>query len=299
MKKRKIIAFGMFAAVSLGLSGCGNNDKTEQVTPTPSPVLTSTPIPATSTPTPKLTVTPAPKLIGQKTETASCITLKNSAETDLKEIYIQVSGAAEWGKNLIPSESSVKESEEVQMYYEPTEGALYNIKLVTKAKDTFEIYGVDLSDMEKASLYIENGSAYLKYMSLSTRSETTTSGSYSYLDDSYTSDETGNAYGMNSYDDQYTGNYYDNSYGNNYGGNYGNNNDNSSSGDNNYGQDSSGGDGSDGSGNTGGTGTDSSGDSGNGGETGTGTDTGGTSDGSGDSSGGGIVWDEDGNWSEY
>lgn len=303
MKNKKIIAFGMVVAVSFAMSGCGNKENTTQVTPTPSPVLTSTPIPQTPTPTPKLTLTPAPKLIGQKTETASSIALENSTEVDLKEIYIQVSGTTDWGKNLIPSESSVKESEEVQMYYEPTEGALYNIKVVTKAADTFEIYSVDLSDMEKASLHIENGSAYLSYMSLSTRSESTTLGNYSYIDDSSLQDETENAYGTNGYNDQYTGNYYDDSYNNGYGnGNgYVDNNGNSNSGDSNYGQDSSGGNSSDNSGNSGGTVTDDTGDSGSGDGTGTGNEagTGGTTDGSGDSTGGGIVWDEDGNWSEY
>lgn len=97
-----------------------------------------------------------------------------------------VSGSEDWGDNLIPREFSVKASDQVQMFYTPESvqasaeevdseetgapsGALYDMKLVTADGNTYEIYSIELSDMEKASLTLdeETSTAYLRYMSLS------------------------------------------------------------------------------------------------------------------------------------
>ena len=52
-------------------------------------------------------------------------------------------------------------------------GALYDMKLVTADGNTYEIYSIELSDMEKASLTLdeETSTAYLRYMSLSEKKE--------------------------------------------------------------------------------------------------------------------------------
>lgn len=77
-----------------------------------------------------------------------------------------VSGSEDWGDNLIPREFSVKASDQVQMFYTPESvqasaeeedseetgapsGALYDMKLVTADGNTYEIYSIELSDMEK------------------------------------------------------------------------------------------------------------------------------------------------------
>ena len=129
-----------------------------------------------------------------------------------------VSGSEDWGDNLIPREFSVKASDQVQMFYTPESvqasaeeedseetgapsGALYDMKLVTADGNTYEIYSIELSDMEKASLTLdeETSTAYLRYMSLSEKKEKDTkenSQQTGYGDDYDSEDE--------SYDDSYS-----------------------------------------------------------------------------------------------
>lgn len=272
MKSKKIIVWGICTIMAFTAMGCGITEKTADITPTPTPAPTATPVPPSPTPTPNVTATPAPKLIGQKTETARSIALTNASDTDLREIYIQVSGASDWGKNLIPAESSVKSTEEVQMYYEPSEETVYDMKLITKEATVYEIYSVDLDDMEKASLYIEDGSAYLTYKSLSTNNETSTS-LIDSSDDSWedtSSQEDEDVYDDSYYDDSYyddsyyDDSYYDDSYYDD--GYYDDSYDDDGSYDDDYYDDSY---------------------------------DDGSQDDYGDNTGGGIVWDEDGNWTEY
>ena len=138
-----------------------------------------------------------------------------------------VSGSEDWGDNLIPREFSVKASDQVQMFYTPESvqasaeevdseetgapsGALYDMKLVTADGNTYEIYSIELSDMEKASLTLdeETSTAYLRYMSLSEKKEKDTKENSQQTGhgDDYDSDD-------ESYDDSYSddGNYDDGS----------------------------------------------------------------------------------------
>ena len=176
----------------LTMAGCGKKqDSVVEATPTPEATAAPTAVPVTVTPVP--TSTPAPKVIGVKTTDAKFVYLTNSLSSDLREIYLMTSGGEDWGKNLIPSESSVKGAEQVQMYYTPstestdsedtsedstedtssTSTELYDMKIVTSDGNTYEIYSIDLGDMEKASLTMDTDSetAYLRYMSLSEKKE--------------------------------------------------------------------------------------------------------------------------------
>lgn len=188
MKHSGKLIMAMGAVLALALGGCGTEQKTVEVTPTPVPTATPTAVPPTVTPAP--TATPAPRVIGVKTSQSKFIYLTNSLGTNLREIHLRVSGTEEWGNNLIPVESIVQNGEQVQMYYtsgtassesaqdtSAQDSALYDMKIVTADGDTYEIYSVDTEDMEKATLTMDEESsvAYLRYMSLSTNSETDTS----------------------------------------------------------------------------------------------------------------------------
>ena len=129
MKAKHIIAvLGM--TMILALAGCGSKGSVVEVTPTQAATPTPTEVPVTVTPVP--TSTPAPKVIGVKTSQAKYIYLTNSLQNDIREIYLMTSGGEDWGKNLIPSESSVKAAEQVQMYYTPDSArdAIYDMKIV-------------------------------------------------------------------------------------------------------------------------------------------------------------------------
>lgn len=176
MKYKKLLIV-LTAVTALGMAGCGKSSKeTAEVTPTPVPTAAPTAAPATSTPLP--TSTPAPKLIGVKTSTAKFVYLTNSTKGEIREIYLRAAGGEEWGKSLVPAEATIKDVEQVQMYYTPdsAKDAIYDMKIVDGDGNAYEIYSVQLSDMEKAKLMIDNGEAYLTYTSLSDKSEKSTIG---------------------------------------------------------------------------------------------------------------------------
>lgn len=224
MRKSRKIVFAVSTAMALTLAGCGSDKKAEEVVPTVAPTATPTIPPVTATPAP--TSTPAPRKIGEKTSQSKFVYLTNNLKTDVRELYLMVSGSEDWGDNLIPREFSVKASDQVQMFYTPESvqasaeeedseetgtpsGALYDMKLVTADGNTYEIYSIELSDMEKASLTLdeETSTAYLRYMSLLEKKEKDTKENsqqtgygddYDSEDDSYSDD---GSYDDGSYDD--------------------------------------------------------------------------------------------------
>ena len=74
----------------------------------------------------------SPKLIGVKTSTAKFVYLTNSTKGEIREIYLRAAGGEEWGKNLVPAEATIKDAEQVQMYYTPDSArdAIYDMKIV-------------------------------------------------------------------------------------------------------------------------------------------------------------------------
>ena len=149
MKYKKLLIV-LTAVTALGIAGCGKSSKeTAEVTPTPVPTAAPTAAPATSTPLP--TSTPAPKLIGVKTSTAKFVYLTNSTKGEIREIYLRAAGGEEWGKSLVPAEATIKDAEQVQMYYTPDSArdAIYDMKIVDGDGNAYEIYSVQLSDMER------------------------------------------------------------------------------------------------------------------------------------------------------
>ena len=207
--KQKTLLMGMAAAVLvLGLSGCGKETQrasdvavTPQITAVPTVAATATP-----TPTPAPTATPAPRLIGVKTDTAKKVLLTNNTNKEIREFYLKASYDEDWGKNLVPAESSIKASEQVQMYYTPVSGgstedssdgtektktakSVFDIRLADGDGNTWEIYGAELSDMEKATIRIQEEDAYLTYMSISEKKQKDTRNNTASDDGDYDSEE--------------------------------------------------------------------------------------------------------------
>ena len=287
------------AVTALGMAGCGKSSKeTAEVTPTPVPTAAPTAAPATSTPL--LTSTPAPKLIGVKTSTAKFVYLTNSTKGEIREIYLRAAGGEEWGKNLVPAEATIKAAEQVQMYYtsDSAKNAIYDMKIVDGDGNAYEIYSVQLSDMEKAKLMIDNGEAYLTYTSLSEKSEKSTIGnvetdnsvadSSDSADSTDASDLTDSSSGITDTSSDNSGGSDDNSDGSDDNSDDGSddNSDDGSDDNSDDGSDDSSDDGSDDSGDY----VDDSSNSGSGDD---------SLDNSTDDSGdGGIVWDDNGDWSE-
>ena len=225
-----------------------------------------------------------------KTSTAKFVYLTNSTKGEIREIYLRAAGGEEWGKNLVPAEATIKAAEQVQMYYtsDSAKNAIYDMKIVDGDGNAYEIYSVQLSDMEKAKLMIDNGEAYLTYTSLSEKSEKSTIGNVetdnSVADSSDSADST-DASDLTDSSSGITDTSSDNSDGSDDNSDDGSDdNSDDSSDDGNY--DNSSDDGSDDSGDY----VDDSSNSGSGDD---------SLDNSTDDSGdGGIIWDDNGDWSE-
>lgn len=189
MKNSMKMLLTVSTAVALTFSGCGKSSEpeAEPTVPATAPTAVPTAVPATATPAP--TSTPAPRSIGEKNSKSKYVYLTNNLSTKIREFYLMVSGEDEWGENLIPSETSIKKSEQVQLFYTPESDSheeetvsedetadsenLYDMKIVTADGDIYEIYSVELGDMEKAVLTYDQdmGVAYLRYMSLTDKKE--------------------------------------------------------------------------------------------------------------------------------
>lgn len=293
-EKRRLLKYTAMictAALLSTVTGCGK--KAEEVSVTPTPAATATPVPVTSTPIP--TPTQAVKMIGTKTKDAKMVYLTNGTKEELRGIYLKGTEEEEWGRNLIPAESSVKAQEQVRMYYGPLsseEESSYDMKLTTETGNTYTLTELSLEDMERASLKLdeENDILSLRYMSLSQKKEVTISNGDS--DDSQEEDweeESQEENEDSSYwePEENTGDYEDGS----------DNSDTEDGTDSNGGsgdyEENGGADSQDGGSDDGSTdeqGNDGSGEDGSHTEDGSGD---GSEDGSGD-----IIWDENGNWIE-
>lgn len=213
----KTVRVLLLAALSSALlTGCGENinlPSLMQDSPTPSaeqPEPSVTQVPAepvvsadpTATPAPTAAPTKAPRMIGRKTTAAGSVRISNSTGMRFRQLFLQISGMDDWGRNLIPGEGSIHVSEQFTLYYpEAVAGNTYNMRLRDSDGMIYEIYNVNLTDMDTAVLRKDDEDVvYLSYMSLSTHNEQDTRNSSwnnNYWDDgSYDS-----SYDDSSYDD--------------------------------------------------------------------------------------------------
>ena len=226
-KTKRYLAVFMAALAACVVTGCSGSEIKDRLvskiegesqepetdpTPTVPPEPTATPIPPTPTPVP--TSTPAPRRIGTKTPQSKYVYLNNGFAEALREVYLRGSGEGDWGKNLLPVESTVKPAEKVQMCYTPsnTSGGLYDLKLVDKKGNSYAIYEVNLSDFEDGTIALENDVAVLTYISLTTGDETRAEYS-EILDRDYSSPGSGSGSGSSDHEGDYNYGYYDD-YGN-------------------------------------------------------------------------------------
>ena len=197
---KRIVLLGIMASAAIFCAGCSQLDElkdnasfmkssdseevqdvasttgvTAVATPTPAPV--ETPVPAVETPAVAVpTSTPVPNLIGTKTSQGKYIFLTNNNDKPLREIYLREAGEEDWGKNLIPMESTVKQSETVQMYYaaSPNDPTTLDMKVVDKAGNSFAMYSIDFTDIESASFRVQEETGTLSWISVTSHNEVIT-----------------------------------------------------------------------------------------------------------------------------
>ena len=148
-------------------------------TPSPTPEPTETiPPTATPTPSPSSTPTPAPRQIGSVSGSAGFVYVTNDTAQRLREIHLQVQDSGDWGRNLIPSDSSIRGGERFRLFYPAApEGysQVWNMQVGTDDGSLYSIYTVNFTDMETASLKRDSdGALFLSYMSLAEQTEKNT-----------------------------------------------------------------------------------------------------------------------------
>ena len=193
MKKAKWSLLLSVILLLTALSGCSASDIEQQLmraTPTPAPEVTEVPdlveaetgpVSAETSsepeaPTPAPTSTPSPRKIGTKTAVSKYIFLTNSLDNAIREIYLTLYGNADWGKNMVASETTIRPGETVQMFFdEPASPKdLYNMKVVDREGNIWAIYAFELSDMDSCSIQLIGSVAFLFYTSLATGKQTNT-----------------------------------------------------------------------------------------------------------------------------
>ena len=127
-----------------------------------------------------ISTTPAVKrVIGIKAAEAESVYFTNKMGADVKGIYIKCSDQKDWGKNLVPSESFVHDTEQVQIYYNlklmsgNSDTHQIDLKILTKDNSVYEFCNIDSADMKDKAFLIEkeDSTFKLKYTSLSEQSE--------------------------------------------------------------------------------------------------------------------------------
>ena len=193
--KKWLIALGALCLMSMS-SGCTDIREsliiekkpaaTPAATPSPAPAPTAEPV-ATATPTPSPTPvpsptpTPAPRKIGDKDTAAGSFIVVNNTGKRFRILQIRPESSQDWGRNLIPADSSIQPNTSFALYY-PTSDSYQQVRLVDTERVEYIMYTQPLTDMENASLLLDGaGDPYFAYTSRSGGGERDTSG-YSYTD---------------------------------------------------------------------------------------------------------------------
>ena len=154
------------------LSGCKLKiDMPELIkaTPTPAPTAppTATPLPATATPT--TSPTPAPRMLGSRTGSAGRVQFNNATGMRFRQVYLQAQGGEGWGRNLLPTESSIHVNENFMLNYPQAGGGVFNFLFRDEQGNSYELDAIPVTDMSLATLQYDRaqGDVYLIYQSLS------------------------------------------------------------------------------------------------------------------------------------
>lgn len=167
--KRRTIAIVLSFTMSMLLIACGN---TEETVETETAVETETETEAETY-----------KTIGEETEEAFCVKLKNSTGLDIIGVSVKLTEDTEFDVNLLAEKDVFAAEEERNLFYEAVanensdDTAEEDAKLMTQGYDiqlTFAdesvqvLHAFPFEDIESGEIYLEDEVAYIKYISVST-----------------------------------------------------------------------------------------------------------------------------------
>lgn len=184
MFKKKYLAVAGMIVLALMAAGCGKKKNTEtevQVTPTPVENVTVTPTQELV----NMESVTEKNIMGEKTSTASKLTLVNRTGADVAAIYIRETPSEdddEWGDDLVNGTFTLKNGETAVYYYEgaKTSAASYDIRITYTDEERSECFfrKLPLKTMQQITLRMdgegEDAIPYATYMTSTGKKETST-----------------------------------------------------------------------------------------------------------------------------
>lgn len=190
MIKKRYFAVAGLLILAVAAAGCGkkseNQQQTAQVTPTPATEDT------TPTPTVELVdmeKTEEKNIMGEKTSTASKLTIINQTGSEIKAIYIRQTPSEdadedaqyEWGDDLVSGMFTLKNGDSAVYYYEKdSSSATYDIRITYTDEEKNECFfrQLPLTTIQKITLKMdgkdEDAIPYATYATSSGGSEVST-----------------------------------------------------------------------------------------------------------------------------
>ena len=187
MFKKKYLAVAGLMALAVVISGCGkknSGDSVVQATPTPTQETA-----VTATPTPELInmeETVEKNVMGEKTSTASKVTIVNKTGSEVAAIYVRETPSDdseddEWGDDLVNGMFTLKNSENAVYYYEKgNSSATYDIRITYSDEEKNECFfrKLPLTTMKQITLLMDGSGddsiPYATYLTASSTKEVST-----------------------------------------------------------------------------------------------------------------------------
>ena len=187
MFKKKYLAVAGLMALAVVISGCGkknSGDSVVQATPTPTQETA-----VTATPTPELInmeETVEKNVMGEKTSTASKVTIVNKTGSEAAAIYVRETPSDdseddEWGDDLVNGMFTLKNGENAVYYYEKgNSSATYDIRITYSDEEKNECFfrKLPLTTMKQITLRMDGSGddaiPYATYMTASSTKEAST-----------------------------------------------------------------------------------------------------------------------------
>ena len=187
MFKKKYLAVAGLMALAVVISGCGkknSGDSVVQATPTPTQETA-----VTATPTPELInmeETVEKNVMGEKTSTASKVTIVNKTGSEVAAIYVRETPSDdseddEWGDDLVNGMFTLKNGENAVYYYEKESSSVtYDIRITYSDEEKNECFfrKLPLTTMKQITLRMDGSGddsiPYATYLTASSTKEVST-----------------------------------------------------------------------------------------------------------------------------
>ena len=187
MFKKKYLAVAGLMALAVVISGCGkknSGDSVVQATPTPTQETA-----VTATPTPELInmeETVEKNVMGEKTSTASKVTIVNKTGSEVAAIYVRETPSDdseddEWGDDLVNGMFTLKNGENAVYYYEKGSSSVtYDIRITYSDEEKNECFfrKLPLTTMKQITLRMDGSGddsiPYATYLTASSTKEVST-----------------------------------------------------------------------------------------------------------------------------